>query len=194
MLLTVQLSLAAGDVPKLNPTTTPSATEGVPLGPDGRIHVPGDALVAALLTGASAQVRLGAERYHLVCAACHGSSGLGLAEGRLMFPDSHRRCERCHRPSNPARLPEAAIAPRNAFSIGDPPVLRGPDLQDAFPTGNALYAYVRAAMPRYHPGLLGDEESLAVTAFLMVLNHSLPASATITAEEARRLPLAPAGD
>lgn len=190
----VQVALADGDLPSVNPGATPSGPEGVPLGRDGRIHVPGDALVEALLTGASEQVRFGADRYHLVCAACHGSSGLGLVEGRQMFPSSHRRCERCHRPSNAPRLPDSAITPRNAFSIGDPPALRGPGLLGAFPTGNALYAYVRAAMPRYHPGLLDDEESLAVTAFLLVLNQRLSASATITADEALMLPLGPASD
>lgn len=175
-------AFAAGDLPQAMTSGGPAgqdAGEGVPLGPDGRIHVPGDAFVSALLADASSQVRLGADRYHLVCAACHGNSGLGPEEGRAAFPPSHQRCERCHRPSNPPRLPTAAITPRNAFSLGQPPALRGPGALAAFPSGASLYAYVRAAMPRYHPGLLTDDEYLAVTAFLLSLDGRMPPADTL---------------
>ncbi len=167
--------------------------EAVPLGADGRIHVPGDAFVEDLLMDASDQVLAGAERFHLVCAACHGNSGLGLTEGRQAFPASHQRCESCHRPFNPPRMPEAGITARNAFNIGDGPTLRGPGRLHTFPTAAALAAYVQATMPRYQPGMLTADEALAVTAFLLALNADLPASATLTHAEAGKV-LIGAGD
>jgi len=167
------------DEPLVDAVGVNASLGDAPLGPDGRIHVPGDAFVERLLEGASYQVRLGAESYHLVCAACHGNSGLGLEEGRAAFPASHQRCERCHRPSNPATLPNNAIAPRNAFSTGVPPALRGQAALDAFPTVAVLYAYIRTSMPRYQPGLLRDDEYLAIAVFLSALNERLPGTATV---------------
>ncbi len=78
-----------------------------------------------LIIGASAQVQAGAQQFDLVCAACHGDTGLGYQEGVLSFPSSHQRCDRCHLPSNPDRMADMTVTERNSFHLGKPPALRG---------------------------------------------------------------------
>ena len=63
----------------------------------------------------------------------------------------------------------------NAFSIGVAPPLHGPDALPAFQNAEALQAFIRAAMPRHAPGTLNDEQGYALTAFILKLNHVLPA-------------------
>lgn len=140
---------------------------------------------------AAARVKLvgrGAELYALNCAVCHGATGGGLPEAKLAFPEDHRTCTRCHRPSN--RIVQPLTEPfvdNDMFAIGDPPTLRtvvhdsdgGPatELQEAVvghlgavAPPSALLAYVAATMPRYDPGRLGHDEYVAITAHLLVLN------------------------
>ncbi len=62
----------------------------------------------------------------------------------------------------------------NAFSIGVAPALHGPDALPAFQNAAALQAFVRAAMPRHAPGTLNDEQSYALSAFILKLNRVLP--------------------
>lgn len=123
--------------------------------------------------GSSEQVKRGAELYDWNCAVCHGDTALGFAEAREAFPEDHRRCQRCHKPNNPARMSLEAMSPHNAFSVGDPPALRGEGTLQAFPHALALYSYIRATMPRYEPGRLNDSEYWDITAFLLELSgHS----------------------
>jgi mono/diheme cytochrome c family protein len=157
--------------------------------PGARLHTPGHDYVSSLIEGASDQVAAGAHTYHLVCEACHGASGLGLAEGRESFPPTHQRCERCHRDTNSALWDQTAITPRNSFALGDPPALRGPGTLAKLPNALVLHAYVQAAMPRYRPGVLDDQQYLDLTAFLMVLHGDLPKSAVIDLAAAADLPI-----
>jgi mono/diheme cytochrome c family protein len=136
----------------------------------------------ALIVGASAQVLAGAEQFDLVCAACHGDTGLGYDEGKLSFPQGHQRCVRCHRPNNPDRIADTNVSESNSFHIGDPPALRGEGTLAAFPTGAALHGYIRAAMPRHAPGSLDDEVYLDLTAFLLALRGEVPVDSTLTVE------------
>ena len=62
----------------------------------------------------------------------------------------------------------------NAFSIGVAPALHGLDALPAFQDAAALQAFIRAAMPRHAPGTLSDEQSYALTAFILKLNRVLP--------------------
>ena len=62
----------------------------------------------------------------------------------------------------------------NAFSIGIAPPLHGPKALPAFQNAAALQAFIRAAMPRHAPGTLNDEQSYALTAFILKLNRVLP--------------------
>ena len=131
------------------------------------------------------QVTRGKQIFALRCAVCHGDTGGGLAEARLAFPADHRRCESCHKSGNPKL--QAQMGDRsfesvrgrsvigNAFSIGVAPPLHGPKALSAFQNAASLQAFIRAAMPRHAPGTLNDEQSYALTAFILKLNHVLPA-------------------
>ncbi|HKI59331.1 MAG TPA: hypothetical protein VKA00_08960 [Trueperaceae bacterium] len=152
---------------------------------------PGQRLVSSLLEGASDQVKAGAHAYHLVCEACHGASGGGLAEGRLSFPPSHQYCERCHHGYNSALWSQTRITDFNSFAIGHPPALRGPGSLHAFGDGRALYLYIHDTMPRYRPGSLSRSEALDVTAFLLALRGDMPATASVGVAGAAEVALRP---
>lgn len=139
----------------------------------------------------------GAELYALNCAVCHGATGGGLPEAKLAFPEDHRDCTRCHRPSN--RIVQPLTEPfvdNDMFAVGDPPALRRLDLSgtggspladgsslearspvvgqlSAVAAPTALLAYVAATMPRYDPGRLTADEYAAITAHLLVVNDRL---------------------
>lgn len=117
----------------------------------------------------------GSDLYALNCAVCHGKTGGGLVEAKQAFPEDHRNCTRCHRPTN--RVVQPLTEPfedNNMFSIGDPPALHPMAAGDgglataASPT--AILAYVAATMPRYDPGRLSADEYVALTAHLLALN------------------------
>jgi mono/diheme cytochrome c family protein len=140
-----------------------------------------------VIAGYSEQVRHGAEVYDLVCSNCHGNTGLGIEEGRAEFLPEHQNCEKCHRPNNAAKKVDVEISDRNSFNIGEPPALH--ELAK-FGSAAGLKAYLQAAMPRYEPGRLSDEEYVDITAFLLVLNDKLPTDTTLTAENITTLLLA----
>lgn len=120
-----------------------------------------------MVPDAGAYVRDGAAQYDYHCASCHGATGRGLAEARTAFPESDRRCERCHRPNNPAVLPPSALRPNDAFSLGRAPALLGEEAElRSFGSAVALYDYLRATMPRFAPGSLREDTYLRITAFL----------------------------
>lgn len=173
----------AGDVPP--PPGSPGGAASVAMPEPLRTQpTAGQRYVEALLEGASDQVAAGAQQYHLVCEACHGASGLGLAEGRQSFPPSHQYCERCHRPYNAPLWDDVDITRFNSFNLGDPPAIRGPQTLADMPNALVLYGYLRAAMPRYRPGVLTDEQYLAVTAFVAALHGDLPPDGTLTQKDA----------
>ena len=127
------------------------------------------------------QIVRGEQIFALRCAACHGDTGGGLAEARLAFPEDHRRCESCHKPRNPSLKAEmlgsfetvrGRVPVGNAFSIGVAPPLRGEGALKAFDDAAALQGFIRAAMPRHAPGSLNDEQSRALSAFLLELNRT----------------------
>lgn len=111
--------------------------------------------------------------YHF-CTTCHGRTGRGIDEARLGFPETHRKCERCHRSGNRP----TSMDPANIFSIGQPPPLRDLATSDRFASPQSLYQFIRSTMPRYYPGMLSDEEYWALTAFLWeglpLDDHTLP--------------------
>jgi len=115
-----------------------------------------------------AQLERGGELFYRRCSVCHGKTGLGLAEAREAFPESHRRCTQCHKSGGP----EVMMVPfqdNNMFDIGHPPALRGPGTLRAWPDAAALRTYIQAAMPRHAPGTLSPAEAAALTAFLTEL-------------------------
>jgi cytochrome c len=125
-----------------------------------------------LITGSSEQVLRGAELYDWHCAVCHGPTALGFEEAKLAFPESHRKCESCHRPNNPgSRGGFMGDGEREVFSVGIAPDLRSEGALETFPTALVLNAYIQSAMPRYEPGRLTVQESLDITAFLLALHE-----------------------
>jgi mono/diheme cytochrome c family protein len=143
--------------------------------------------ILAVTEGYTEQVRHGAEVYDLVCSNCHGNTGLGIEEGRAEFLPEHQRCEKCHRPNNAAKLVDVEISDRNSFNIGNPPALHN---LAKFGSVAGLKAYLQAAMPRYEPGRLSDEEYLDITAFLLALNKKLPEDTTLTVDNLTTILLA----
>gem|GEM_PF-6349124 len=129
----------------------------------------GDELRGLMIEAAPADVQRGAVVFDENCSVCHGDTGLGLEEARLSFPTDHRACERCHRPGNERIMSFETMLERqhSLFDVGVPPALRGPTALAAFASSDeALFAYVRATMPRYQPGRLSDEDYRDVVAFL----------------------------
>ena len=151
-----------------------------PLG-ESQDHVRDD-----LIVGAGAQVARGADVYDRNCAVCHGDSALGFAEARLAFPQDHRACTRCHKPNNPQVMSLEQVVEEgrdhNLFPVGDPPPLRGGDALAALQDPVALFHYTRAAMPRYRPGTMTDQEYLDVTAFLLAVNGSIDGTPDVVLE------------
>lgn len=140
----------------------------------------------------------GALLYALNCAVCHGARGGGLEEARLAFPPEDRRCTRCHRPSNRVVQPlSEPFVENDMFSIGTPPPLHAAPGQPAPLAGAApaaaLWAYVRATMPRYDPSRQTDDEYWLITAFLLDMNGRPEAAAEAAAQaaSAQRPPPAP---
>ena len=128
----------------------------------------------------SEQVTRGAEVYDLVCSDCHGDTGLGIEEGRLSFLPEHQRCEKCHKAFNAKTKRDVEISERNSFNLGNPPALRGANILEHFGNAAVLYTYIRAAMPRYDPGALSEQDYLDITAFLLELNNKLPRNTNLT--------------
>lgn len=135
-----------------------------------------DPAVAAYLVAAE-------EVYAWHCSVCHGATGDGVAEAKSAFPEDHRDCTRCHKPSNRVVQPlDQPFQDNDMFSIGEPPALHarfsGAALAaDAEPA--ALYAYIAATMPRYDPGRLSEDDYWALTALLLDMNGRKQSAATV---------------
>ena len=119
-----------------------------------------DRLSAPPTAPSPTQADEGEQLYWLHCQPCHGDVGQGLTdEWRAEYPEDHQNCWKsgCHgdRPYE------------NGFTLPDTvPAIIGGDSLARFETLGQLYAYTRSVMPFEYPGVLSDEEYLAVTAFL----------------------------
>lgn len=113
----------------------------------------------------------GASLYRWHCAVCHGETGAGLEEARLLFPPGDRACTRCHKTGNPVVMPLVEmLGETQMFPIGNPSPLNtihGSNGLATFPSGAALFEYIRATMPRYHPNSLTENEYRQITYFLL---------------------------
>jgi cytochrome c len=145
--------------------------------------------ILEVIAGYGEQVRHGAEVYDLVCSNCHGNTGLGIGEGRAEFLPEHQRCEKCHRPNNAPTKANVEISEKNSFNIGIPPALQGEGSLSKFGNAAGLNAYLKAAMPRYEPGNLAEQEYLDITAFLLALNDVLPKDIVLTNENGSSITL-----
>lgn len=129
---------------------------------------------AAASDGAGSGSLPGAEEYAFHCSTCHGQTGGGLTESRARFPADHQYCVRCHNPRNrPVMSFEEMARDQTAFSLGDPTPLADPAYLQSFPDAAVLAAYVQAAMPRWDPGKLTEEQARRITLFALHLSGSL---------------------
>ena len=139
---------------------------------------------------AEAQRERGAAIYAFSCTTCHGATGAGFAEARAAFPADHYDCIRCHGPLNPPQMtPQQIQVSQTAFSLGVAPPLADADALARFGNAEALFAYVRATMPRWDPGRLDDDAYLDVTAFVLHLAGIRPSDAPLRYETLAAVPL-----
>lgn len=123
-----------------------------------------DRLAEPTLPPSPSQADRGAQVYWLSCLPCHGDLGQGLTdEFRAAYPEEDRNCwdSGCHgeRPyDNGFKLPKSI------------PAVVGPGTLQKYADASVLYAYIRATMPFWKPGSLTEEESWAVTAFVLRQN------------------------
>lgn len=120
-----------------------------------------DRLAQPTLPASPSQADKGAQVYWLSCLPCHGDYGQGLTdEFRSVYPPEDRNCwnSGCHgkRPYD------------NGFTLPTSiPAVIGPGALQKFSNAAVLRAYIFAAMPYWKPGLLTEEESWQVTAFIL---------------------------
>lgn len=126
-----------------------------------------DRLAQPTLPALPSQADRGAQVYWLSCLPCHGDVGQGLTdEFRMTYPPEEQFCweSGCHgnKPYD------------SGFTIPKTiPAVIGAGALQKFPNAFVLHAYIKAAMPYWRPGMLTDEESWQVTAFLLRENRIL---------------------
>lgn len=145
------------------PTNTLSATER---------------LLEPTLPAEPSQADLGAQDYWLYCLPCHGEKGQGLTEEfRQTYPPEEVNCWKsgCH-----GRSPYefGFILPTQVPALIEHSALA------KFTDAAQLNAYIRATMPFWNPGILTEEESWRVTAFLLRQNDLWDASTELNASNA----------
>lgn len=116
--------------------------------PDGKGLPPGKGTAAE-----------GARLYAAQCAACHGTSGEGGLNDRLVRSP----------PDEP--FPDAADADTWTHrTVGN-----------YWPYATTLFDYIRRAMPYTQPGSLESDEIYALTAHILYLNNIIPENAEMNA-------------
>jgi hypothetical protein len=133
----------------------------IPESPDVPVMPTVDRLAAPPTVASPTQADDGAQLYWLWCQPCHGDQGQGLTdEWREQYPPEDRNCwdSGCH----------GEVPYEDGFTLPEhvPPVI-GEGALPGYQTAEQLYTYIHARMPFEYPGVLEDEEYLAVTAFLL---------------------------
>lgn len=137
----------------------------------------------------NSQIQNGARVYNLVCADCHGDTGLGIEEGIQGFHPEHQYCQRCHKTFNAPTKAMTRLSQRNSFDLGVPPPLRDENSISKFQNAFAYYSYIKATMPRYDPDGLTEQEYWDMTAFLIALNKKLPTDTILDIKNAAQITL-----
>ena len=141
------------------------------------------------ILNSNSQIQNGARVYNLVCADCHGDTGLGFDEALLGFHPDHHNCSQCHKKYNSPHEDDVRVSERNCFSIGSPPAIRGVGLQKKFQNAAAYYYFIKSTMPRYDPNGLTEEEYWNITAFLLAINNNLPDNTELSIKNAAQITL-----
>ena len=125
---------------------------------------------------------LGSLKWWSVCLACHGDKGQGLTdEWRQVAFGEDMNCwaSKCHGARHP---PEGFLLPRQV-----PPAI-GPGTLRRFVTVADLQRYLKAKMPWWNPGSLGEDEAWQLTAFILRSDGRLPAGTELNISQASLLP------
>lgn len=130
------------------------------------------------------QVTRGAEIYRLVYQDCHGDRGQGLTSDFLeQWAPEDRNCwpSKCHAPNHP---PGGFVLPHYI-----PPIL-GPHTLSALDNALELYNYITLKMPWYDPGLLDEQDTWDVVAFILS-RRGVAVPTELNAVNANRYPVTP---
>ena len=123
------------------------------------------------------QIELGAEKYRQVCMACHGDWGQGLTpEWRAQWGDDgncwQSRCHASNHPDDGFELPQ--VIPALSKSTNMAGIKNAAELQQV----------IYQTMPWWNPGFVTEEESWAITAFLMESRGELGPDVTLDVSNA----------
>jgi len=104
-----------------------------------------------------------------------------VEEGRVLYA---AQCVACHGPEGEGG-PYDRLASRRTiagFPFGtDPALLSERTIGNYWPYATTLYDYIQRAMPQAVPGSLAPGEVYALVAYLLYLNHLVPADAVMDA-------------
>jgi S-disulfanyl-L-cysteine oxidoreductase SoxD len=103
--------------------------------------------------------------------AGHGS----VQEGARIFAD---KCAACHGAHGEGKPMDALVGGEGTISSPKPVKTVG----SYWPHATTLFDFVRRAMPFNAPQSLSNDEVYAVSAYVLFLNHLVPAEATLDAE------------
>ncbi len=122
-----------------------------------------DRLAAPPTVTSPTQADDGAQLFWLHCQPCHGDVGQGFTDApdddwRAQYPVEDQFCwdSGCH---GPRPYENGFIIPRQV------PAVLGEDTLARFATMAEVHTYISVTMPHQWPGILEDEEYLAITAF-----------------------------
>lgn len=117
-------------------------------------------------------VEEGRALYAQQCASCHAANGEGMEPA---FP----------------QLVGRPVAGESFDFSSNPKVPR--TIGNYWPHATTLFDYIRRAMPLFTPGSLTDDQTYALTAYLLAANRVIPDSATLDAAALRAVQM-PARD
>jgi cytochrome c len=157
------------------PESAEAGSYGLGVAPDSARLATWDRDVAA--TGAElppgrGSVAEGRVLYAAQCAACHGANGEGIAPA---FPQLVGR-------------PAAGEGFDFASDLSIPRTIG-----NYWPHATTLFDYIRRTMPLLTPGTLTDDQTYALTAYLLAANAVIPDTATLDADVLRAVQM-PARD
>ncbi len=159
LILLAGCTASASPSPTPTPTYEPDSYEGQ-LRSQGYVQLSANTGEIFADESTMSQIELGAEKYRQVCMACHGDWGQGLTpEWRAQWGDDgncwQSRCHASNHPANGFELPQ--VVPALSKSSDMPSIKNAAELQQV----------ILQTMPWWNPGFVTEEESWAITAFLM---------------------------
>lgn len=147
-----------------------------------------DRLAAPPTVPSPTQADDGAQLFWLHCQPCHGDKGQGFSDApdddwRAQYPMEDQFCwnSGCH---GPRPYENGFTIPRKV------PAVLGENTLTRFATMEEVYTYISVNMPHQWPGILEDEEYMAITAFF-AREHGVWQGQQLTKDELANLRLRP---